>query len=159
MASRKISTTNSRGFTLIEILIVIGLVALVGGAVLFVDLNNYRGDSFRSERNTVVNLLGQARIDALNNVSEEPHGLALHPADYPDSYVLFAGSSYASSDPATRVPYKQNYAVAFGPGSPAEVVFEQLNGDSSVAGTITMTDSDRAFSFDIAINSEGGISW
>jgi prepilin-type N-terminal cleavage/methylation domain-containing protein len=162
MALRRISITNktlARGFTLIELLIVIGLIALIGGAILFIDLNNYRGDAFRAERTSVVTLLGQARADALNNVLEEPHGLAFFPADYPDSYVLFLGDSYAASDPATRVPYKAAYATTFSPSSPHEVVFEQLNGDASFSGTITMVDAERNFSYDIVLNSEGGISW
>lgn len=158
MALRRISTTN-RGFTLIELLLVIGMIAVIGSAVLFVDLNHYRGDSFRAERSTLITLLGQARIDSLNNVFEEPHGLAILPSDYPDSYVLFMGTSYAASDPASRVPYKTNYAFTLGAGSPSEVVFEQLNGNSNVSGTIVMVDGIRGFSYDITLNQEGGISW
>jgi len=162
MASRRISTTNrtpAAGFTLIEILIVLGLIALVGSAVLFINLDSYRGDSFRAERTTVVTLLGQARIDALNNMSEEPHGVAFFPDGYPDSYVLFAGDSYDTSLPSTRVPYKAAYSIALGAGSPSEVVFEQLNGDSNFSGTLTLKDTQRDFSYDILINSEGGLSW
>lgn len=158
MASRKISISN-KGFTLIELLIVIGLIAVVGSAILFIDLNSYRGDAFRTERGTIVNLLGQARIDSLNNVDQKPHGLALFPADAPQSYVLFEGTSYAASDPATRIAYKANYAFVFAPTSPQEVVFEQLNGNASVSGTITMQDTQRNFSYDIGVNSEGGLNW
>jgi prepilin-type N-terminal cleavage/methylation domain-containing protein len=160
MASPKISTAN-KGFTLIEILIVIGLIAMVGSAVLFMDINSYRGDAFRAERSSIVTLLQQARIDALNNVNEKPHGLALHPLDAPDSYVLFEGTDYETSDPASRVPYKENYAVTFGPGSPTQVVFEQLSGSAHYAGSglLTLIDPNRNFTYDIALNTEGGINW
>lgn len=159
MALRKTFTAKNRGFTLVELLIVIGMIAMLGSVMLFIDLNSYRGDSFRAERSSIVTLLGQARIDALNNVSQEPHGLAFYPADAPDSYVLFAGTSYAASAPATRQPYKSAYKISFGAGSPSEIVFEQLNGNSNFAGTVTLKDPNRDFSYDITINHEGGIGW
>jgi prepilin-type N-terminal cleavage/methylation domain-containing protein len=159
MALRKTFTAKNRGFTLVEMLIVIGMIAMLGSVMLFIDLNSYRGDSFRAERSQVVTLLGQARIDALNNVSEEPHGLALYPADAPGSYVLFAGTSYAASAVSTRQPYKSAYKINIGAGSPSEVVFEQLSGNSNFSGTITLQDPNRDFSYDITLNHEGGISW
>ena len=137
----------------------IGLIALAGSAVLFVDLSHYQGDSFRAERSSLVTLLGQARIDSLNNILEEPHGVAIFPSDYPGSYVLFMGTSYATSDPASRVPYKANYMFMLGAGSPTEVVFEQLNGNSNVSGKIVMVDPNRNFNYEITLNHEGGISW
>lgn len=142
-------------------LIVIGLIALVGAAVLFVDLNSYRGDAFRAERATVVMLLSQARIDSLNNVSEMPHGVAFFPSGASDSYVLFEGTDFATSDPATHVPYKASYAFTLEPGSPTEVYFEQLNGNAHYVGSgvLRMKDPSRDFSYDIVLNSEGGISW
>lgn len=158
MASPKTSTIN-RGFTLIEMLIVVGLIAVLGSAYFFIDLNSYRGDSFRAERDMVVTLLGQARIDALNNMSEEPHGLALFPADAPESYVVFTGPTYASSPVSSRQYYRSNYRAELGAGAPAEIVFEQLSGSSNYSGTITLVDPNRAFTSDIIVNSEGGISW
>lgn len=158
MASRKTSTT-SRGFTLIEILVVIGMIAVLGSAILFIDLNSYRGDAFRAERDTIVTLLGQARVDALNNIGEDKHGVAFFPSDAPDSYVVFAGDSYAASSPASRQVYRGSYRVQFSPASPAEVVFGQLDGGSSYSGDITISDPNRAFIFAIAVNAEGGLSW
>jgi prepilin-type N-terminal cleavage/methylation domain-containing protein len=160
MASRRISIIN-KGFTLIEMLIVIGLIAIVGAVAAFVDINSFRGDAFRAERATIVTLLGQARIDSLNNVGEVPHGLAFFPTDEPESYVLFEGTSYAASDPATRVPYKAAYKIVLEAGSPTEVYFEQLSGNAHYVGSglIRLTDPNRGFSFDIALNQEGGIIW
>ena len=41
--------TTSSGFTLVEVLIVIGILSVLTGAYLFIDLNSYRGDAFRAE--------------------------------------------------------------------------------------------------------------
>lgn len=159
MASLRTCTANKRGFTLIEMLIVIGLIVALGSVVLFFDINTYRGDAFRAERTMVVTLLQQARASAMNNIAEEPHGLALFPADNPHNYVLFEGTSYTASNPATRQAFEPSYAVTLGGGSPTEVVFEQLSGNASYTGAIKLEDPNRNTSFDIAINHEGAISW
>ena len=44
-----------------EILVVIGLVAIIGTLALFMDFNNYRSDAFRSEINTLGTALQTAR--------------------------------------------------------------------------------------------------
>ncbi len=156
MASPRICTDN-RAFTLIEILIVIGILSVLGAMTLFIDLGSYRGDAFRAERDTVVTLMQKARADALNNIDEAPHGLALFPADHPKSYVLFDGTTYAA-DPASHDVVDASYDVGLAPGTPSEVVFEQLSGDANYSGAVTLVDPNRTLSFDIDINQEGMIS-
>ncbi len=157
MASHKIST--AKGFTLIEMLIVIGLLTAVGSLSLFIDLNSYRGDAFRAEKNTIVTLLEKARADALNNINQDPHGLALFPVDHPHAYVLFSGTSYAASDPATREVFNASYAITLASTSPSEIVFAQLSGNTAYDGVITLRDSVRSMESTITINREGMVSW
>lgn len=156
MASRKIFTT--RGFTLVEMLIVIGLISMLGSVVLFIDLSSYRGDAFRAERTTLVTLLEQARADALNNVGEEEHGVAIFPSDEPGSYVLFDGPSYVAGSSTNRT-FPTSYEVALDAGSPTTIVFEQLSGDVLSPGVITLRDPNRNITTDITINHEGTIIW
>ena len=158
MASPKISI-RSGGFTLIEMLIVMGLVLVVASAPLFIDLTSYRADAFRAERATIVTLLQKARANALNNIDQEPHGVAFFPADHPRSYVVFEGANYAASDPAGREVLDENYPMAFGPASPSEVVFAQLDASTAFNGDIVLVDTERPATTTITINGEGGISW
>lgn len=158
MASRKISTAKG-GFTLMEMLIVMGIILVVASTPLFIDLTSYRSDAFRAEQSTIVTLLQKARADALNNIDQEPHGVALFPADHPHSYVVFEGASYAASNPATREVMDENYPVTFGTSSPSEIVFNQLDASTNVNGGIVLLDTQRAASLDITINTEGAISW
>lgn len=164
MASRKISTASAgwsgqRGFTLIEMLIVIGIILVIAGAPLFIDLTSYRADAFRAERAAIVTALQKARADALNNIDQEPHGVAFFPADHPKSYVVFEGDTYAVSDPVKREVFDENYPVAFGATSPDEVVFSQLDGSAGFSGDIAVVDSQRGITAAITVNHEGAISW
>jgi prepilin-type N-terminal cleavage/methylation domain-containing protein len=152
MASRKTST--ARGFTLIEMLVVIGLVTAFASLSLFIDLNSYRGDAFRAERNTVVTLLQRARADALNNIGQDPHGVAIFPADHPHSYVLFAGADYAASPGSTREVFDMSYAIELTAG-PNEIVFQQLSGATAYDGSLTLRDTERGMDTVITINKEG----
>jgi prepilin-type N-terminal cleavage/methylation domain-containing protein len=162
MASRRTSTTNgltaAAGFTLIEMLIVIGLISALGAVALFVDLNSYRGDAFRAERTTLVTLLEQARADSLNNVGQTQHGVALFPSDQPGSYVLFDGASYVPGAAANRV-FPASYLPELVAGSPTAIVFEQLSGDVLTGGTITLRDPGRNLTAAVTINHEGAIIW
>jgi hypothetical protein len=139
-------------------LIVIGLVSALGAAALFIDLNSYRGDSFRAERAALVTLLEQARADSLNNVGQTQHGLAIFPPDEPTSYVLFDGPSYAAGAAGNRA-FPASYAAELAPGSPATIVFEQLSGDVLAPGTITLRDPNRNLTAGITVNHEGAIIW
>ena len=146
-----INSGSARGFTLLEILLVVGLLALLGGIGTFVGLNSYRTGLFRSERDTVVGLLWEVRGRALNNVDETPHGLKINDA----GYTVFEGSSYAARVPAQDETTPVN--SSFGHSGLDEVVFSQLSGSVSAPGVISLTDGSR--SFDITINHEGGIDW
>lgn len=150
---------SPRGFTLMEMLIVIGLVLVIASAPLFIDLTNYRMDAFRAERGVIVTLLQKARADALNNIHEEPHGVAFFPADHPHSYVVFEGPSYAASAEASREVTDMNYQIVFGPSSPPEIVFAQLDASTGFSGDVVIADTQRAATTTITVNPEGGISW
>jgi len=164
----------SRGYTLIEMLIVIGLMLALVFLSLGLSLNNYLGDAARAERSQLITVLQTARADALNNVNQEAHGVALHPADHPTSYVLFEGDSYAAGDVAKRQIFDEAYSLELTATAPKEIIFCQLSGDATrgpwVApecenpanafdGLIQMTDSRRQLPLTININHEGAIGW
>jgi prepilin-type N-terminal cleavage/methylation domain-containing protein len=146
------------GFTLIELLVVIGIITVLAGLVSFVDLNNYRGDAFRAEVAALGSALQTARADALNNIDQNKHGVAIHPGGY-NGYVLYEGDSYALRIPALDQKVSASYGVTLSPSSPTEVVFDQLSGDASYDGDITFVDPNRSITAAITINHEGRISW
>ena len=152
------SINFKKGFTLMEMLVVIGLVAVVATMSLFIDINSFRGDAFRSEVNNLGIALQTARADALNNIDEKSHGVAIDPSGY-NGYVIFEGNDYSTRDITKDENMESSYKVTFGISSPTEIVFEQLSGDANYDGDITIIDSNRNMQAGISINHEGKISW
>ncbi len=156
------STTfnTSKGFTLIEIFVVIGIVMVIVVMSIFIDMNSYRGDAFRSEVSSLGKSLQEARANSLNNINQKKHGVAINPDGY-EGYIIFEGSSYdeVGRDTSNDKEIKSSYKVTFSPSSPTEIVFEQLSGDANYNGDITILDPERGMSLAISINYEGKISW
>ena len=140
---------NQAAFTLIEILIVIGLFGLLAGLGLFLSFDFYKSYAFRSERNTLVSVLEKARNQSLSNINQSPHGVHY----MPNNYIIFQGSAYVAADPNNQAVPGNPVTVTW----PGDFVFSQLAGESSASGTITIIDGVRSTS--ISINNEGRIDW
>lgn len=147
---------TKRGFTLIEIMVVIGLLAVFATMGLAFSFDSYRGYLFRSEYTTTVNLLAKARNQAINNFSQSNHTVAILSGEY----RIYATDSYDEDDENTYRSFPRNNALTF--SGPEEVTFEQLSGnvascDSLDPCTITFGYGLRTKS--ITINDVGGITW
>jgi len=168
MKSQTIS--KDKGFTLIEMMLVVALITILGGLGLYFGLDSLRGYSFRSDRDVLASVLQHARAEAVSNVCRgggcqdgKPHGVAIKPSDYPDSYVIFQGSSYDS-----RTAEDKNYDAIFDAPRATkhggsvneieEIVFDRLSGNVNTPGEMTLIDATGRTSV-ISINSEGQILW
>ncbi|MFZ2484646.1 MAG: hypothetical protein WAX80_01700 [Minisyncoccia bacterium] len=152
------SLTTSKGFTLIEIFVVIGIVMVVVTTSMFIDFGSYRGDAFRGEQASLGISLQKARANALNNINQKKHGVAIRPGGY-DGYVIFEGDSYATRDITKDEEVEASYGVTFSVSTPSEITFDQLSGNANYSGDITMTDPERGMTGVISTNYEGRISW
>jgi prepilin-type N-terminal cleavage/methylation domain-containing protein len=146
----------TRGFTFLEVLVVMSLVAIVGTFTLFMSMETFRGSNFRSDRDMLVLALQRARSEAVHNecagtcTDGKAHGVHIQS----NAYILFQGAAYSSSD-QQNISFSANTAVARTPAS-VDVVFSQLTGNSS-AQTITL--SSQGKSSVISISTNGRISW
>jgi prepilin-type N-terminal cleavage/methylation domain-containing protein len=150
MASPKTSTRN-RGFTLIEILTVIGLLAIMVGFGLAFSMDAYRGYNFRNERDTVINLLQKARSQAVSNIDQQPHGLHVDA----NQYVLFEGSPYISTDPK-NITIPSTASISHNIVS--DILFNQLDG-SITTPPAALVISDASHTSSVTVNNEGQIAW
>ncbi len=146
---------------MIEILVVIALFAIILGLGLFVGFDFYKNYSFRSEESIIVSVLQKARNQSLNNINQARHGVHFKLG----KYIIFQCpaltpqcTSYTAGPEDN--PINSSYGVTFNP-LPPDIVFDQLNGDcvGCQSSDIVITASDGVKSYNISINSEGGISW
>ena len=149
------------GFTIIEILVVIALLATISGFGLIVSIDSYRGYAFRADRDTLVSLLERARSQSMNNIcigasctNGRLHGVFIDAAG--SQYILFQGSTYAARDSAVDEVVGASSLVSH--SGLAEVVFAQLSGDANPAGDIVLSGMAGSVST-TSINARGQISW
>jgi len=154
----------SKGFTLIEILVVVVIIGLILSMGLITSFDSYRGYTFRSERAVLVSTLEKARSHAINNVclgsgctTGKPHGVHIGPSEY----VIFQGATYLTRDTAVDNVIARNSAIQI--TGPSEVIFDQLTGDlkpqlfPTAEIEITITQDNRIST--TTINNEGTINW
>ncbi|OGG47385.1 hypothetical protein A2671_01025 [Candidatus Kaiserbacteria bacterium RIFCSPHIGHO2_01_FULL_49_13] len=146
--------SNAKGFTVIELLIVLAIATLISSIGLIYGYDTFTRSSVRSQEDTLGRLLQTARARAISNVNQSPHGVHIDP----DKYVLFSGLTYDPLDPENE-PFPRNSSVIIStdPSGMNNFVFAQLSGDASPTGTIVLNASGQ--NYNIVINSEGGIDW
>ena len=143
----------SKGFTLIEILIVVAIVGMIISFGTILDLNILKGDEFRKEQSLIVSILGKARSRAMANKFEAPHGVCYMAGDY----IIFYDGDCDKSEKDEKIPANINIAENAETTSPfPTVVFKQLTGNTD---KIIIHIEDGKKSADIKINEEGTINW
>lgn len=142
---------SQSGLTLIEIIIAVGILTIVAGLGLIVDLNFYQRYSLDSERDAIVAILRKSRSLSMTNFNRQPYGVFIES----NRYTAFRGNSYANR----QQTYDQifNISPSVGLRGLQEIVFNQLSGDSNASGTIVL--SSGAIDRTISINYEGQINW
>ena len=157
MQSRK-TCTSSSGFSLIEVVVVLGILAVLASFALVISMESYRGSSFNDERSLLISMLQTARSQAMSGVcigSEctggVPHGVYITS----NSLALFQGTSYNASDDNNEVVPFSNRAITL--SGAQQVIFAEFTGDAT-ATTITLKDA-AGRSATITIGSEGQILW
>ena len=141
---------RSSGFTIIEILLVIGIIGIIAVMTMFVNLDFYKTYDFQSEKGKVISLLEKARSQSLNNINDSKHGVYFDSSNY----TLFEGNDYGSRIQSKDQVFPANSRLSH--SGLSEVVFGRLTGDTT-GGTITLTDG--VHSVTLSLNNEGRIDW
>jgi prepilin-type N-terminal cleavage/methylation domain-containing protein len=152
--------SEDKGFTMIEILVAIAIMAIIFALGLFMSMEMYRGYSRRSERDTLASVLERARSRAMANVHQHMWGACLDGSNY----VIFSGQNYANRIDSETVPVNSGTTIDAS-GAPAflcsggGIVFAQLTGDTIPATAQTITMTQGAITSTISTNVEGRIDW
>lgn len=137
---------NNAGFTLLELLIVIGLISFLAVMGLLLSMDSYRSYSFNYEERLLISILQRARSQAMANLDQDQHCAWVQGSNY----VISKGSACTGGDVFQR-------AAAIDVNWTAPLVFNQLDGSVTVPMTITLTGQGKTAN--ITINNEGQIDW
>lgn len=143
------SETFTAGFTLIELVVSIGILIIIFGLGAFVSMDTYRTQAFASEKTTLHTLLQKARSQAQHHVDGKAHGVYVTQS----AYILFTGSSYAMRDTAKDISFPATPSIR--ESGLSEIVFAPLTARVASPGSMTLTDGVRSATF--FVNDEGGI--
>lgn len=139
-----------RGFTLFEILISLGILAVIVAAALPSLTNVYFGFQLTPERDNLIGVLRKAQSLAFTNQNQSPYGIYL----LENQYVVFKGSSYATRDPAFDEKFAKPSGITI--SGLSEIVFTPLSGVPDRTGAFDLTNGRQTLS--IQINEEGTIN-
>jgi len=154
---------RSRGFTLIEILVVMGLIILIVGFAITANIKQYTREVSSSEVSVLVSALQKARSRAMNNIDHTEHGVYFGSDTCPDTtyercYAIFAGPTYVPGAVGNEHA-EQNLALTISSAEYTDnvVVFKQLSGNPDETGSINLVSPLESAT--IEINSLGLIDW
>lgn len=145
---------NQRGFTLVELLIVIGIFVLtvtVSGIFTSVSKNNRDLNDVSVQ---MVDTLRRARHQTITGNQDVVWGIHFET----DRYVLFQGDTYSSVDPENIefvLPGSVQISAISLTGGGSEVIFDDKFGNTSTDGTITLQSTNATTTTQIIINSAG----
>lgn len=162
MVDQPVVRKSQAGFTLFEMIVVMGIITMLGTLSMIVGMDGFRAYTFRSERDMVVVALEKARSQSISNVcigggctDGKPHGVRVANG----SYTIFQGASYGARDAAVDETIASQVGGVAVSGAPAnEVVFSQLSGNVLLPVTFTLSDG-AGHSSVIDVNAEGRIAW
>lgn len=143
---------NSRGFTLLEVLLVISLISFIGalGAPYFLSFQTKSDLDLTAL--TVAHNLRRAQLLSQGVDGDSPWGVYVQNG----SITLFRGLTYATRNQT----YDQIIEIAptLSVSGLQEVVFSKLHGEPTSTGTITL-DSTINQSKSLTINSKGMVEY
>lgn len=127
----------SSGFTALELLIVIAIMAILLAVIVPSFLNFRRSSLLNTETQQLVTMINRARLLSVSSKNDDRFGIHLEAG----KVVLFQGATYATSSPTNEVhafdPALTLSSVAINGGG-SELLFEKVTGATSQNATTTL---------------------
>lgn len=154
----KLVTKYKNGFTLMEILITIAIVALITGIILTTFVEFRQNKALEMDSKVVVEVLREARSRTLTSKNASQYGV--HFSASAPQITLFTGNIYVDGS-ATNEPYTlfstDNILTITLAGGGSDVVFSRLTGETSQSGTIVVSSPTLSKTKNVTINKTGSI--
>src|SRR3989338_6845560 len=143
-----------RGFTLVELILVFGIVAMVSALSIPFLLSSQVSSDLNSLTITLVSTLRRAQQQAQSGQNQASWGVYFDSGN--NRYVLFQGADFAGRNPDfdLTVDYPATFSLTSDFGS--EIVFGLYSGQPSAAGVLEFNSANEG-SKNISIDSYGKI--
>ncbi|HVU06548.1 MAG TPA: prepilin-type N-terminal cleavage/methylation domain-containing protein [Candidatus Paceibacterota bacterium] len=130
----KTPVPTTRGFNIVELLLVIAILSLVVGVSVQSYVNFSRAQSLAASASALAGALRDARARTLASVSASQYGVKTDT----NIFTVFKGSSFSSSTPGNET-FTFPYPVAASSSSSMRTVtFTRVTGNASASGTIDL---------------------
>jgi GxxExxY protein len=140
---------RARGFTIIELLIVIAIVAIIGGTTIPLGANFLVRSHVENKTNELVSSLRTAQLNTISGKEDSQWGVNITSTQI----ILFAGASYAARDST----FDQIFSI---PGSVTittdEIIFSKLTGDPDATASLTVS-AGGAGNSTVSVNEVGTV--
>lgn len=152
------SYDQKKGFTLIEILISVGVIVLLAAGALLSFSKSRSTQNLSTSSQDVLSILRLAQSKSLAGEDNVSWGVSF-PAVNPNQYILFRGTSFAAST------FQETYTVARGieianvalTGGGRDVVFNRLTGQTDQSGTFNIRTATLSDIFPITVAVSGKV--
>lgn len=146
----------NKGFTLMEILVVIGIFSVVLSMTFYFFSKLNEKEALEKDVASLTSFIRNARLLSVASKNASPFGVHLEN----DKVVLFEGNTYSAGGSNEKIlmlskeVYMSSYSLNL--GSP-DIVFARLVGNTSNYGTITLSLKDDSASTTVTILGTGVI--
>jgi prepilin-type N-terminal cleavage/methylation domain-containing protein len=138
-----------KGFTLIELIVVVGIVVILIGASLFSYNSFFTIDVLRSVKLEVMDNLRLAESEAVGGKNDSAFGVYFET----NRYTLYQGNFYSERVASQDVVFDLSSGVHL--SNLSEINFAQKTGLPSAAGSLILTDASGDRTETIFINQAG----
>ena len=127
----------NRGFTLTEILIVIGIALVLTTIVVSVFTNIKNNQTLDKDSGLVIEVIRQAKSLTLNSKNSSQYGVHFESG----SVTIFTGTTYSAGSSSNLVHSLSsgNSATTSLSGGGRDIVFKRLSGETDNNGTIILS--------------------
>jgi prepilin-type N-terminal cleavage/methylation domain-containing protein len=141
---------REKGFTLVEIILVVALIAVIGGMMVIIDPSFIAKNDVEVSGAVVTESLRRARILSTGSVDDSRWGVHIDEG----SVIVFKGDSFSGRESEFDEVTAVSGDVSF--SGINDVVFGKVRGEPSVTGDITVS-SGSDYSIVISVNETGAV--
>jgi prepilin-type N-terminal cleavage/methylation domain-containing protein len=121
-------------FTLVELLIVIGIIAILASFSLFLGFDFYKSQQLETQTEKILQTLRRAQAKSMSVELDSSFGVYFDNNN--KKYILFKGNSYSPQD-----PYNEEFDLPtiINLSGLSEIVFSKSEGKPNLTGNIILT--------------------